>query len=170
MMFYVHIESHACTCAHYTAVRERALELCSLPSSHTPNTSETKNGLLAVSNWFGCCRGVHTTTTGLTGRQFMVWGWDVDLEAPLHISELNSAIAFLSLKNGIALWFSSEMCRDDSSPHLIPRPWVDCGNKEPGWWCECVGRQMAALYKHTKEPIGLPSGHALVGCPVLILD
>ena len=32
----------------------------------------------------------------------MVWGWDVDLEAPLHISELNSTITFLS---------------------LIPRPW-----------------------------------------------
>ena len=26
----------------------------------------------------------------------MVWEWDVDLEGPLHISELNSAIAFLS--------------------------------------------------------------------------
>ena len=38
----------------------------------------------------------------------MVWGCDVDLEAPLHISELNSAIMFLSLKNMIAL-FSSEL-------------------------------------------------------------
>ena len=33
----------------------------------------------------------------------------MDLETTEHISELNSAIAFLSLKNAIAL-FSSEMC------------------------------------------------------------
>ena len=39
----------------------------------------------------------------------MVWWWDVDLEGPLHISELNSAIAFLTLKMRFAL-FSSEMC------------------------------------------------------------
>ena len=51
---------------------------------------------------------------------FMVWGWDVDLEAPLHISEVNSTIAFLSLKSGIAL-FSSEMtlcrCASKSTSH-----------------------------------------------------
>ena len=38
----------------------------------------------------------------------MVLGWEVDLETPQHISELNSAIAFSSLENAIAL-FSSEM-------------------------------------------------------------
>ena len=37
------------------------------------------------------------------------------------ISELNSAIIFLSLKNMIAL-FSSEMTNRFPSPHLIPRP------------------------------------------------
>ena len=37
------------------------------------------------------------------------------------ISELNSAIAFLRLKNAIAL-FSSEMSYMLPSPHLIPRP------------------------------------------------
>ena len=37
------------------------------------------------------------------------------------ISELNSAIAFLSLKNAIAL-FSSEMNLMFPSPHLIPEP------------------------------------------------
>ena len=33
----------------------------------------------------------------------MVLGWDVDLEIPSLISELNSAIAFLSTRNAIAL-------------------------------------------------------------------
>ena len=37
------------------------------------------------------------------------------------ISELNSAIIFLSLKNAIAL-FSSEMRTKLPSPHLIPEP------------------------------------------------
>ena len=50
----------------------------------------------------------------------MVWGRDVDLEAPLHISELNSAILFLSLKNRIAL-FSSEMCRGASKSTSHPQ-------------------------------------------------
>ena len=42
------------------------------------------------------------------------------LGSTLVISELNSAIAFLSLKNAIAL-FSSEMTRVVPSPLLIPR-------------------------------------------------
>ena len=43
----------------------------------------------------------------------------MDLEAPLHISELNSAIVSLRLKRNIAL-FSSEMCRgaSKSTSHL----------------------------------------------------
>ena len=44
----------------------------------------------------------------------------MDLEAPLHISELNSAILFLSLKNVIAL-FSSEMCRGASKSTSHPQ-------------------------------------------------
>ena len=38
----------------------------------------------------------------------------------LHISELNSAIAFLSLESGIAL-FSSEMCRGASKSTSHPQ-------------------------------------------------
>ena len=52
-------------------------------------------------------------------------GWDVDLEAPPHISELNSAIAFLTLKNAIAL-FNSEMCggasKSTSHPQTMRSP------------------------------------------------
>ena len=44
----------------------------------------------------------------------------MDLETPQHISELNSAIAFLSLKNAIEL-FSSEMCWGVSSYTSHPR-------------------------------------------------
>ena len=47
----------------------------------------------------------------------------MDLEAPLHISELNSAIPLLSLKNGIAL-FSSEMCRDASKSTSHPQTMI----------------------------------------------
>ena len=52
----------------------------------------------------------------------------------VQISELNSAIAFLSPKNAIALFswlknaialFSSEICTKLPSPHLIPEPWYD---------------------------------------------
>ena len=50
-------------------------------------------------------------------------GMRCGLGSLLHISELNSAILFLRLKNKIAL-FSSEMCRRLPSPHLIPRPWT----------------------------------------------
>ena len=53
----------------------------------------------------------------------MVWGWDVDLEAPLHISELNSAILFLSLTNTIcAIQLRNDCVGVLPSPHLIPRP------------------------------------------------
>ena len=39
-------------------------------------------------------------------NRVMVLGWEVDLEAPQHISELNSAIAFWASKNGriLPLW------------------------------------------------------------------
>ena len=48
-------------------------------------------------------------------------GMRCGLGSLVRISELNSAIAFLSLKNAIAL-FSSEMCTKLPSPHLIPEP------------------------------------------------
>ena len=44
----------------------------------------------------------------------------MDLEAPLYISELNSAIVYLSLKNTIAL-FSSEMFRGASKSTSHPK-------------------------------------------------
>ena len=46
------------------------------------------------------------------------------LGSPGHISELNNAIAFVRLKNAIALLaFGSKMCPGRSSPHLTTRPW-----------------------------------------------
>ena len=60
--------------------------------------------------------------------RIMVLGWDVDLELSSLISELNSAIAFLSLKNAIAL-FSSEMSEDVSKSTSHPRTMIwayDC--------------------------------------------
>ena len=48
----------------------------------------------------------------------MVFGREVDLETPQHISELNSAITSSRLANPIAL-FISEMC--GGSPKLKPK-------------------------------------------------
>ena len=63
----------------------------------------------------------------------------MDLETPQHISELNSAIAFSRLKNGIAL-FSSEMCWGVSKSTSHPRTmmcvcgtWHQYGNHNGGW-------------------------------------
>ena len=45
------------------------------------------------------------------------------MEAPQHISELNSAIAFLTLKTAIAL-FSSELCGGASKPTSHPQTMI----------------------------------------------
>ena len=64
----------------------------------------------------------------------MVLGWNVDLEAPPHISELNSAIASLTLQNAIAL-FSSEMCggasKSTSHPQTMMWGWGRISVRHP---------------------------------------
>ena len=57
----------------------------------------------------------------------MVWGWDVDLEGPLHISELNRANAFFRLKinsSKVCLLYSASKCRGPSKSTSHPQTMI----------------------------------------------